>query len=397
MSPKKETYILFTLAAVNFTHVVDFMIMMPLGPQLMRIFSITPQDHSSLVSSYTFAAGVAGFLGAFAIDRFDRKRALQLVYLFFCLGTLACAFAPSYSWLLLARAATGCFGGLQSGLVFSIIGDLVPLSRRGTAMGIVMTSFSIGSIIGVPFGLYLANKFNWHIPFVFLFLVGVIVFIAICSVLPQMRDHVAQQKKEIDPLQVLKNVAQDRNQVIALSFTLALMLGQFLIIPLLSPYMVSNVGFKESDLPWIYFLGGGLTIFSAPIVGRLSDKYGKQKIFTIFSLLIPVPILWITNMGVNPLWVGLLATCLFFVVTNGRFVPATTMTTAVVPPQNRGTFMSINSSVQQLGAAAGAAISGLIISTGSSGQIVDFEWAGAGSVALALTALYLGRKIQLKE
>jgi predicted MFS family arabinose efflux permease len=165
---KKEKILLFILASIQFTSIMDFMIMMPLGPQLMRIFQINPQEFGFLVSAYTFAAGFSSFIGVFWIDNFDRKKALMNMYLGFLLGTLACALSPTYTILVLSRILTGLFGGLLMALVFSIIGDVIEEKRRGTAMGYVSTSFSLASVLGVPFGLFIASFWNWHAPFFFL-------------------------------------------------------------------------------------------------------------------------------------------------------------------------------------------------------------------------------------
>ncbi len=389
--------LLFLLAALNFTHIIDFVLMMPLGAQLMRILQITPKEHAALVSAYTFAAGVAGFFGAFAIDRFDRRRALLFSYLMFTLGTLFCGISPNYQSLLFARAFTGAFGGMQSALVYSIIGDAIPLNRRGAAMGLVMSSFSLGSIIGVPFGLYLATRFNWGAPFIFVGAVGVVVWIFIFAFMPSMRDHLAKQKVEIDPFGVMRFVLKDPNQLTALFFTFTMMMAQFSIVPFVSPYMVKNVGLSEDQLPYIYFCGGLATIFTAPLVGRLSDRFGKARIFQCFSVFAIIPILLITNLPASPIGFGILATTLFFISSNGRMVPASTMITAVVESAHRGTFTSFNSSVQQLSASLASFIAGLIVVAGADGHLHNYQFVGYFSVFTVLCAMYVSTKIKMKS
>ncbi len=261
---KRERLLLFTLAAINFTHIVDFMIMMPLGPQLMRLFDISPQQFSALVSTYTFSAGVSSFIGAFVLDRFDRKKTLMIAYVGFVIGTFACALAPNYQLLLSARIVTGAFGGLLSALILSIIGDVIPEFRRATAIGIVMGAFSVASVVGVPFGLFIANQYSWHAPFIFL---GILSTAILGLIVVAMPNYVRTWYSDIphpSPIKVLTNLAQNGNQLSALWFTIMLVLGHFTIIPFLSPYMVANVGFSESDLTYIYLLGGAVTIFTSP-------------------------------------------------------------------------------------------------------------------------------------
>ena len=181
------------MAAANFTNIVDFMIMMPLGPQMMRVFSIEPSEFSLLVASYSISAGISGFSGVFYMDRLDRKKALLGVYFGFLLGTLACAFAPTYETLLAARALTGVFGGVISSVIMAIIGDVFPDSKRGRAMGVTMASFSIASVVGVPFGLYLANEFTWQAPFLLLAGIGVPVYVAMTFLIPEVKSHLSKR------------------------------------------------------------------------------------------------------------------------------------------------------------------------------------------------------------
>jgi len=346
----KEKLILWTLAAINFTHIVDFMILMPLGPQLMRIFEITPREFGLLVSSYTLSAGVSSFLGAFVLDKYDRRTILLWVFLGFLIGTIACALSPNYSILLISRIISGVFGGLTSALILSIIGDVVPDSRRGRAMGLVMAAFSVASVFGVPFGLFIASISNWHAPFFFLTGLSVLILWMIYKYIPSITEHITSQKLKPSPIQVIRRVTGNGNQMKAISLTIMMMLGQFMIIPFLSPYMVANVGFSEIQLTYIYIAGGLFTIFTSPWVGKLTDNYGKIKIFTIFMTLNIIPIGLITHLGETPIPFVLLISTLFFVTSNGRMVPAAALITGTARPENRGSFLSFNSAVQQLAA-----------------------------------------------
>lgn len=392
MTPKKEKFLLYTLATIQFTAIMDFMIMMPLGPQLMRIFEINPSQFGIIVSSYTFAAGFTGIVGAFFIDRFDRKTALLFNYIGFSIGTICCALAPSYEWLVLARIVTGLFGGVMGALVMSIVGDVIPEFRRATAMGIVMASFSVASVFGVPFGLYLANLAGWHMPFYFLGFMGLIVSCIIYKVVPSVNSHLTKERPS--PVQVLKNVFGSTMQVRALMFMFILVLGQFSVIPYISPYLVANVGFPESNLTYMYLLGGAATIFTSPLIGRLADKYGKPKIFTIMALLSIIPLLTTTNMPHAPVWFVLICSTLFFVFISGRMVPSMALITSAVNPAHRGSFMSVNSSALQLGSGVASFLSGLVIKQSASGEILNYNLVGFGAVAFTILAIFIVRGIK---
>lgn len=337
---RSELLLLLLLALVQFTHIMDFMIIMPLGPQLMRLFSITPQQFGFLVSAYTFTAGASSFLGAFFVDRFDRKFVLVVSYIGFTVGTLACAFAPNYEFLMAARALAGAFGGVLGAIILSVVGDAIPDAKRGRAMGTVMSSFSLASVFGVPFGLFLATKLSWHAPFIFVGGVAAINLLLIMIYMPKMSGHRSTERGHRGPIEILTSITSDMNQVKALSLTMLMMMGQFMVVPFISPSMVANVGFLESDLPYIYFIGGGLTIFTSPMIGRMADRFGKRIMFQIASIVLLIPVLLITHMGPSSLTYALLVTTLFFVAGNGRFVPATAMVTAAVKPAARGSFMS---------------------------------------------------------
>ncbi|WP_439482990.1 MFS transporter [Cyclobacterium plantarum] len=393
----KEKLLLWTLAAVNFTHIVDFMILMPLGPQLMRIFEISPQEFGLLVSSYTFSAGVSSFLGAFILDKYDRRTILMWVFLGFLLGTIACALSPNYPFLLTARILSGLFGGLTSALIFAIVGDAIPDKRRGRAMGMVMAAFSVASVVGVPFGLYIASISNWHAPFVFLAILAVIILVLIYKFVPSITSHLVTGHLRPSPLQVIRRVTGNANQMRAISLTVMMMLGQFMIIPFLSPFMVSNVGFTELQLTFIYMAGGFFTVFTSPWVGRMTDKYGKIRVFTIFMSLNVLPIAIITHLGETPIYYALIVSTLFFVTSNGRMVPAAALITGTAKPENRGSFLSFNSAVQQLSAGLASFVGGMVLVEGGDGKLYNFEMIGYAAIIISLLCIPLIRGIKVVD
>ena len=391
---RNEKLILFVLAAAQFTHIVDFMIMMPLGPQLMRIFKISPQEFSLIVASYTLSAGIFGFLGAFVIDRFDRKTAFTVAYIGFTLGTLACGLAHTYHFLLAARILAGAFGGVLGALVLSIISDIIPMERRAAAMGIVMTAFSAASVLGVPLGLWLANLFTWNAPFLFLAGFTTLITASIYKIIPSIKGHLQSKAERPTPLMVITNVTHNKNALRALLMMSLLIFGQFSIIPFLSPYMVYNVGFQESQLPFIYLCGGIGTIFTLPLIGKLADKHGRLKVFGYAIFISALPILTITNLVHMPVYYALIITTLFMILVGGRIVPATTMVTATVHPKNRGSFMSINSSVQQLSSGIASFFAGLVIVKNADGSLSHYNWIGFFALTASFLSLYVAQKLR---
>ncbi len=393
----KEKALLYTLAVIQFSHITDFMILMPLGPRLMESFSIVPSQFALLVSAYTFSAGIFGFIGAFFIDRFDRKKLLMIMALGFALGTLTCGFSNSYYMLLFTRAFTGSFGGILSALILSIIGDVIPNERRAGAMGLVMASFSLASVVGVPLGLYLATLSDWHFPFLSLGIIALLTLIPIYRFIPKLSDHVVSNADRESPLQIIKNVVTSKNQLYALLFGIVLMFSHFSVVPFISPYLVTNVGFLDAELTYIYLIGGGLTIFTAPLIGKLADRFGRLKVFTIIVVLVTIPIYLLTNLTETPVPFVLIITSLFFVFGSGRMIPSTAMITSSVLPKNRGSFMSFNSACRQLTNGFAAYIGGLIITAGPDGLLQNYDVVGYIAIGMGVLSLWIARKIKVVD
>lgn len=389
---KNERTVLFLLAALQFTNIMDFMILMPLGPQLMRVFEIDAEGFGVLVSAYTFSAGISGFVGAFLIDRFDRRHVLMTIYSGFLLGTFACALSPSVEFLMAARVFTGLFGGVMSATVLSIVADLIPLERRSSAMGVIMMAFSLASVFGVPFGLYLATEFDWHAPFFFL-------VAAASLLLPLLIKYIPSIKHESDDSQsvtaVIGRIRQNANQRKALVFMFTLVLGQFAVIPYISPYVVHNIGRSELELTYIYLVGGAFTIFTAKIIGKWADRRGVKNIFLLVAMLSLVTLIGVTHLPPVPIWVVLSATTCFMVFISGRMIPAMTIVSSTAKPQNRGSFMSIVSSFQQIAAGIATLTAGWILGSEPSGSLVGYSNVGYFAVGASLVAMLLVRRIKL--
>ena len=404
---RAEWMLLLVLAAIQFTHLVDFMIVLPLGPQYIRVLKITPQEFGILVSVYGFSAGISGLLSALFVDRFDRKRAVLFLYAGFTVSTLLCAVAGNFWVLLAARALAGGFGGVVAANVLAIVGDVIPFSRRATAMGIVMSAFSLGLILGVPLGLHFAEEYGWWVPFAVLGALSAVVWVMVLFVLPPMRGHLDEStsgKRSLEQaLRDLLDVLTNPNHVRAYALMVALVLGVFMIVPYIATYMVANVGIDRSDLKWIYLCGGLTTICTVTVFGRLADRFGKLLVFRVMALFTVVPILLITNLPPAPLWVAIASSTLFMVTTSGRMVPAQALITACAQPQQRGSFLSVVSSVQQLASGVAAILGGMILGKAAGGEggevptdttaiepITGYVWVGLISAAFTVLSVILG-------
>lgn len=394
LTPGRERATILLLAAIQFTHILDFVLMMPLGPRLMDYFTIGTSEFSLLVSSYTFSAGLFGLLIGFFLDRFERKRVLLLLYTGFTIGTLACGLSPNYETLLLARILTGIFGGVLTAVTFSIIGDIIPYERRGAATGALMAAFSVASVIGVPSGLYFATLWDWHAPFFILAGTSGIVLVFVWIYLIRIQPQTGPDRPRL--METVRTVLTDKNHQQAYLLMAVMMLAGFTVIPFIAPYLVFNTGMTNAELPWVYFTGGAVTFFSSQWVGRLSDRMGKPKVFTVFALISVVPIVAITVLPPVHLLVILTVTIIFFITVNGRIVPAMAMITGSANPAQRGSFMAINSCIQHLTSGLGAFLSGLIVTTLPDGKLANYGWVGLFAAVMTFIAVYIGNKMTVR-
>ena len=400
---RKERIILYILASLNFTHILDFIIMMPLSNYLIPYFKITAMQFSILVASYSVSAFFSGLIIAMVIDKFDRKISLLIAFAGFLIGTIACGFAPTYGLLLTARIMAGLFGGIIGAQVLSIVADLFAYERRGRAMAVVMSAFAAASILGVPISLYLTNlfHFNWHIPFILIGSLGVLFVPLIIRYIPKMKGHIITLANSKSPFEALINVFRVPVQRDALLFSGMLMMGHFLIIPFINPYIEFNKGFSKEIIPMIYLFGGMASLVGALLLGRFSDKVGKLPIFlwsVFFSLFM---VLIITRMPNVHFSIVLCFFALWFVLGTSRAITAQAMISEVVKSEQRGSFMSVNGSVQQLGSGLAALAAGTIVITEKSGKIHNYNWVGYLSIFVLLTSMILGhiifKKIDKKQ
>jgi len=391
---------LIILAGLNFTHILDFMVMMPLGNSLIKYFGISPQLFSWIVAAYPVTACVAGIASAFYVDRYDRKKVLLFAYSGFLVGTLCCGIAPDPYFLMAARILTGLFGGLIGAQVLSIVADTFPYEKRGRAMSTIFMAFSVASVVGIPLSLYLAELISWHAPFIFIVILGLLILPLIVKYLPPMTSHMEGVERQVgrpEVWKVLGNVLSNKSQVIALLLSGLLMMGHFLIIPFVNPYMEFNVGFTSKQIPLIYVVGGLCAFAASPIIGRMADKYGKFRIFIVCLFLSLIPVFLITNMPRIPFYYVLVVMGFWFTFSTGRNIPAQAMISTVVDPATRGQFMSFNSSFQQLFTGMASLIAGMIVVKDAGGKLHHYNWVGYLSVLIILSTVFIARRLAARQ
>lgn len=394
---KQERWIVFILAAMQFFHVLDFVIMMPLGPFFMKEFSIGSTEFGFLVSSYTFSAGLFGFFGAFFLEKWERKKSLLFVFLGFSLATIFCSISFNYYQLLIARSIAGGFGGLTGALILALIGDIIPYNRRGKVTGIVLSAFSLASIIGIPLGMLLAENYSWKLSFFSIGLFSIVVFFLARGILPKGNENpIGNQFNE--RIQIFIKMLLDKQILKALFFMICLMFAGFTLIPFITPYMVANVGLALDELKYIYLVGGMVTFFTTRRIGRMADSLGKFNVFTVVAILSWIPILWLTHLGKSSLWIALTCTTFFMVLVSGRLVPAFAIITACASKEVRASFMSLNSAVQQLSSGLASLLAGIIIQESENSQILyNYDIVGWIAIVFSLISIMIARTIQPKE
>jgi len=395
MTRGQERTLLLLLAAVQFTHVLDFMVMLPLGPQLMRDLAISPREFSGLVSVYSLFSGLVGFIATGFIDRHERRKLLLLTYAGFIVGTVACALSHTAVSLAVARAVCGAFGGICGSMVMTVASDIVPPERRAAGLGLVTTSFSVSLAAGVPLGLFLASHYNWEAPFWFVGALSLVNFGLILRFLPEMREHIHPTHRS--GLAPLLEVLRDSNALRALAFFGTLVFAHFTIVPMLAPYLIANAGFPENRLYLLYLVGGLLSVITTPLIGRLSDAHGRVRVYGILVGIATVVTLGITHSGHLPTVAIVALAASFFVFASGRFIPAQAISSLAVPPRRRGAFMSLNSCARDVMAGITATVGGWLVTTTPTGALVGYDRLGWIAVAAAFLSLWLAGRVRNME
>ncbi len=426
---KNEKFILYLITFIWFCAIVDFLLMLPLGTEIMQLYHIQPREYSMLIFAFSLSGGLSAFAAAFYVDRFDRKSVLLISFFFFAIGSILCSLAVTFHLMLFARFFTGIFGGLLGGISTAFISDLVPYERRGKAMGILNLGFGVASIVGIPFAIFICEHFDVFMPFRLVGILSLIILIPAIIYLPNMRNHITEEKNSIQEIlkalfslavyypsivlfpstqEKLKyniskiievlNILKNRNLQNALLFGFFLVLGHFMFISFINPYLVGNLGFKLEDTKWMYIVGGLSVTLTSPRIGKLIDTLGKLKSFRILILLSFIPILVISHLKEASIMMALLICAFMFIFNSGRMIAAQTLITGAATEEERGKFLVIRSSLIELSEGLSALIGGLILTKDEqTGHLQHYNYIGYIAVLIGILCIYLAQRIEIKS
>jgi len=389
-----QSLLVALLAFAQFTIILDFIIMSPLGAIMMPSLDITAAQFGVAVSAYAFSAGLSGILAAGFADRFDRKRLLLFFYTGFTLGTALCAIAQDYHVLLIGRVVTGLFGGVIGSVVLAIVTDLFPLHLRGRVMGFVQTAFAASQVLGVPAGLFLANHWSWHVCFAAI--VGLaIVTIAIIAFAMEPVDAHLKLKQDRNPFHHLVATVFEPRYTLAFCVTTLLATGGYMLMPFSSAFTVNNIGIDIVHLPTIYLVSGLFSIVTGPLVGRAADTFGKYPTFVFGCAMTVLMVLIYTHLGHVSLVTAITVNVLLFIGIFSRMIPSQAVMSAIPDPSQRGAFSAISASLQQLSGGLGSVLAAAIISQQPDGSLLHFERIGyvvVTTTLITLVAMYFVQK-----
>jgi predicted MFS family arabinose efflux permease len=381
-----QSLLIALLAFTQFTIILDFVIMSPLGAILMPSLNITAGQFGVAVSAYAFSAGISGILAAGFADRFDRKRLLLFFYVGFTLGTVLCAVAWNYHVLLLGRIVTGLFGGVIGSVVLAIITDLFPLNMRGRVMGFVQTAFAASQVLGVPAGLFLANHWNWHACFAAIVVLS-IAAIAVIAFAMQPVDAHLRLKQDSNPFGHLVATVAQRRYTLAFAVTTLLATGGYMLMPFGSAYTVHNLGIDIAYLPTIYLVSGLFSIVTGPLVGRAADAFGKYPTFVFGSVVSVIMVLIYTHLGPVSLVTAIVVNVVMFVGIFSRMIPSQALMSAIPDASQRGSFSAVSASLQQLSGGLGSVVAAAIIAEEADGTLIHFDLLGYIVVATSIVSV----------
>ena len=391
-TPYQKTVVAM-LAFLQFAVILDFMLMSPLGAVIMPALDIGPLEFGLVVSAYAFSAGASGLLTAGFADRYDRKKLLLFFYTGFILGTVWCGLAQSFPSLLAARVVTGLFGGVIGSIVLAISTDLFAPQQRGRVMGLIQTAFAASQVLGIPIGIYLSNRWNWHVPFLAMAGFGLAGGLLVAWKMRPVDAHLALPQQHSPWVHLYRTVTVPRH-LLTFSITALLTTGGFMLMPFSSAYIVNNLGIDLHHLPTVYLVTGLCTIFAGPLIGRLADRRGKFPVFMFGSVLSMVVVVVYTHLGAIPLGALVAINAIMFVGIFARMIPFQALAASVPPPTQRGSFNAISASIQQLSGGLASVVAGHIVTQAPGGKLEHFDVVGYVVVATSLVALGLVWRLQ---
>lgn len=394
MFSRHEKQVLLLMFSINFLMITDFMALMPLGQKLMTLFDISAQKFSMMVAGYTLCAGLSGIVFSIFADRIPRKKALLGALSVFFVLELASLLIQDFNQLLLVRACIGAVVGITGALLFTVVSEVVPLAKRSTAIGIVLSAFALASILGVPLSLFIAQKFEWKFIFAFLASLAAVIGFAVAKFLPPIQQQVLNTQANIKKL--VSHFAYSQ-RTLSFLFIIVLILGHFSVVPFLFPSIIANARYPEKDLPIIYLAGGLAMIVGSVLFGRLADKLGRKKIFAVTLLGSLIPIYLVSTMGPLPGYSVVAIVVFFFCLMGARMAPAMAIVSEMAPLSERGSFLSLINSFQQLAAAMGAACSGAIVIKATDGALINFEYVGYMAMGCSLLSLLIVSRLKAPQ
>lgn len=384
-----QKFVIVILAFIFFTVMLDFMVLSPLGNILMTSMKLTPQQFGSVVSAYAISACASGFLTAGFADKYDRKKLLLFFYTGFIIGTLFCALANSYATLLAARIFTGVFGGVIGSISMAIVTDLFALEQRGKVMGLIQMAFAGSQILGIPLGLWMATHWGWHSTFFAIVILAVLIGIAAVLRLKPVTEHLKIQNNK-SPLLHLWHTVRKKDYRTGFVAIMLLSMGGFMIAPFSSDFYVNNVKIRMEDVPLIFMCSGIASVFIMPLIGKLSDRFDKLGMFVFGTVIACIMVVISTNLGPTPLWKVVVINVLMFVGIMSRMVPSQALNSAIPDAADRGSYMSINSSLQQLAGGLGAISAGfIVVKADATSPLQHFDTLGYVMVGIMLLCIFL--------
>ena len=384
-----QKVVIFLLAITQFTVILDFMVMSPLGDILMKSMSLQPKAFGFAVSAYAFSAGISGLLTAGFADRFDRKKLLLFFYIGFIAGTIFCGLAHTYVELVAARIITGLFGGVIGSISMAIITDIFNMQQRGRVMGFVQMGFGASQVLGVPIGLALANKWNWEAPFFMIAGLAIVIAIIITIKLQPVNAHLKVQQNKSAFLHLWDTIKKRKHRI-GFTSTALLSIGGFMMMPFGSAFAINNLKISNEQLVMLFTVAGVCSLLVMPFIGRLSDRVSKFKIFAFASLWMMIMCVVYTNLSVTPFWLVVILNVLLMMGVMSRMVPSSALTSAIPDMADRGAFMSINSSLQQIAGGVAAAVSGLIVVQKTKfSPLENYDVVGYLIIVISLISIFL--------
>lgn len=394
-----EKFVIAAMAILQFTIILDFMVLSPLSAFLLPALKITTAQFGMVVSAYAWSAGLAGLLAGGFADRFDRKKMLLIFYVGFLIGTLLCGIATSYEFLLIARIVTGVFGGVIGSIVFAIVTDLFAMEVRGRVMGFLQMAFAGAQVLGLPVGIYLTKEFDWHYPFLLIVVVGILIGILIALYLKPVNEHLTN-KMEKSPLAHLAHTFVNPTYLKAFLGTTLLATGGFMLMPFGAAFALNNLKITADDLFTLYLVTGIFSMISAPLIGKLADSLGKYNVFAGCSVIVMVVVVVYCGLSVTPLWEVICFSVVMFIGVSGRIISSSAIFSGIPVPLDRGAFMSINSAVQMVSGGIAAMIAGMIVHQTESGYLENYPILGyvvAGATMFTIIMMYFINQMVMKK